>query len=221
MKVDKDAIAKIFRAPIALVSEMEQDSQNFRAHNKENQSSLNTGKIPVQESFAPTSNVPSVAFNNLMSNLTRHIARGLVELPSYVNIKEVNHPLAIRIAYETANKYLLRLEKVSSKQISTSEFHNVIAPLLNQRMSTIQFNAQQESISAFLDYLHDYQTLWFIFQGANEREYIEFQMRLDKLEREYIASCSEISVFLNYINFYGFRDYGCYVDLLFTCNSCC
>lgn len=221
MKVDKDAMAKIFRAPIDLVSEMERDSKSFREHNKENQSSLNTGKIPVQESFAPTSNVPSIAFNNLMSNLTRHIARGLVELPSYVNIKEVNHPLAIRIAYESGNEFLLRLEKVSSKQISTSEFHNVIAPLLNQRMSTIQFNAQQESISAFLDYLHDYQVICFNYQCANEQDCYELQMRLDKLEREYIVSCSEISVFLNYINFFSFRDYGCYVDLLFTCNSCC
>ena len=45
MKVDKDAMAKIFRAPIDLVSEMERDSKSFREHNKENQSSLNTGKI--------------------------------------------------------------------------------------------------------------------------------------------------------------------------------
>ena len=88
-------------------------------------------------------------------------------------------------------------------------------------MSTIQFNAQQESISAFLDYLHDYQVICFNYQCANAQDCYELQMRLDKLEHEYIASCSEISVFLNYINFFAFRDYGCYVDLLFTCNSCC
>ena len=47
MKVDKDAMAKIFRAPIDLVSEMERDSKSFREHNKENQSSLNLSLIHI------------------------------------------------------------------------------------------------------------------------------------------------------------------------------
>lgn len=207
---------EIINAPIKLLKEMEQDSKEFKDKNKDNNSSLNTGEIPVQESPIPTNCNTAIIYNNLMSNLTRHIYRGLVDLPSYVNIKNIKHPLAVRIAHINTNNFCIRLEKRSSEHITASQFHNIIMPLLNQRMESVRFNAQQEWQTAYIDYLKDYQTLCFIFQGANEHEYYNFQSRFDSLEREYNASCSEISVFLNQISFYGYKDFDCWVDLYFT-----
>lgn len=207
---------EIINAPIKLLKEMEQDSKEFKDKNKDNNSSLNTGEIPVQESPIPTNCNTAIIYNNLMSNLTRHIYRGLVDLPSYVNIKDIKHPLAVRIAHINTNNFCIRLEKRSSEHITASQFHNIIMPLLNQRMESVRFNAQQEWQTAYIDYLKDYQTLCFIFQGANEHEYYNFQSRFDSLEREYNASCSEISVFLNQISFYGYKDFDCWVDLYFT-----
>lgn len=207
---------EIINAPIKLLKEMEQDSKEFKDKNKDNNSSLNTGEIPVQESPIPTNCNTAIIYNNLMSNLTRHIYRGLVDLPSYVNIKDIKHPLAVRIAHINTNNFCIRLEKRSSEHITASQFHNIIMPLLNQRMESVRFNAQQEWQTAYIDCLKDYQTLCFIFQGANEHEYYNFQSRFDSLEREYNASCSEISVFLNQISFYGYKDFDCWVDLYFT-----
>lgn len=212
----KNTMNEIINAPIKLLKEMEQDSKEFKDKNKDNNSSLNTGEIPVQESPIPTNCNTAIIYNNLMSNLTRHIYRGLVDLPSYVNIKDIKHPLAVRIAHINTNNFCIRLEKRSSEHITASQFHNIIMPLLNQRMESVRFNAQQEWQTAYIDYLKDYQTLCFIFQGANEHEYYNFQSRFDSLEREYNASCSEISVFLNQISFYGYKDFDCWVDLYFT-----
>lgn len=212
----KNTMNEILNAPIKLLKEMEQDSKEFKDKNKDNNSSLNTGEIPVQESPIPTNCNTAIIYNNLMSNLTRHIYRGLVDLPSYVNIKDIKHPLAVRIAHINTNNFCIRLEKRSSEHITASQFHNIIMPLLNQRMESVRFNAQQEWQTAYIDYLKDYQTLCFIFQGANEHEYYNFQTRFDSLEREYNASCSEISVFLNQISFYGYKDFDCWVDLYFT-----
>lgn len=212
----KNTMNEIINAPIKLLKEMEQDSKEFKDKNKDNISSLNTGEIPVQESPIPTNCNTAIIYNNLMSNLTRHIYRGLVDLPSYVNIKDIKHPLAVRIAHINTNNFCIRLEKRSSEHITASQFHNIIMPLLNQRMESVRFNAQQEWQTAYIDYLKDYQTLCFIFQGANEHEYYNFQSRFDSLEREYNASCSEISVFLNQISFYGYKDFDCWVDLYFT-----
>lgn len=212
----KNTMNEIINAPIKLLKEMEQDSKEFKDKNKDNNSSLNTGEIPVQESPIPTNCNTAIIYNNLMSNLTRHIYRGLVDLPSYVNIKNIKHPLAVRIAHINTNNFCIRLEKRSSEHITASQFHNIIMPLLNQRMESVRFNAQQEWQTAYIDYLKDYQTLCFIFQGANEHEYYNFQSRFDSLEREYNASCSEISVFLNQISFYGYKDFDCWVDLYFT-----
>lgn len=212
----KNTMNEIINAPIKLLKEMEQDSKEFKDKNKDNNSSLNTGEIPVQESPIPTNCNTAIIYNNLMSNLTRHIYRGLVDLPSYVNIKDIKHPLAVRIAHINTNNFCIRLEKRSSEHITASQFHNIIMPLLNQRMESVRFNAQQEWQTAYIDYLKDYQTLCFIFQGANEHEYYNFQSRFDSLEREYNASCSEISVFLNQISFFGYKDFDCWVDLYFT-----
>lgn len=212
----KNTMNEIINAPIKLLKEMEQDSKEFKDKNKDNNSSLNTGEIPVQESPILTNCNTAIIYNNLMSNLTRHIYRGLVDLPSYVNIKDIKHPLAVRIAHINTNNFCIRLEKRSSEHITASQFHNIIMPLLNQRMESVRFNAQQEWQTAYIDYLKDYQTLCFIFQGANEHEYYNFQSRFDSLEREYNASCSEISVFLNQISFYGYKDFDCWVDLYFT-----
>lgn len=212
----KNTMKEIINAPIKLLKEMEQDSKEFKDKNKDNNSSLNTGEIPVQESPIPTNCNTAIIYNNLMSNLTRHIYRGLVDLPSYVNIKDIKHPLAVRIAHINTNNFCIRLEKRSSEHITANQFHNIIMPLLNQRMESVRFNAQQEWQTAYIDYLKDYQTLCFIFQGANEHEYYNFQSRFDSLEHEYNASCSEISVFLNQISFYGYKDFDCWVDLYFT-----
>lgn len=212
----KNTMNEIINAPIKLLKEMEQDSKEFKDKNKDNNSSLNTGEIPVQESPILTNCNTAISYSNLMSNLTRHIYRGLVDLPSYVNIKDIKHPLAVRIAHINTNNFCIRLEKRSSEHITASQFHNIIMPLLNQRMESVRFNAQQEWQTAYIDYLKDYQTLCFIFQGANEHEYYNFQSRFDSLEREYNASCSEISVFLNQISFYGYKDFDCWVDLYFT-----
>lgn len=212
-------MSDIFRASVNSFKEMESDSKNFRENNKKTNdalAALNTGEIPVQKCPIPVNCDIGLIYSNIMSNLTRHIYRGLVDLPSYVNIKDIKHPLAVRIAHINTNNFCIRLEKRSSEHITASQFHNIIMPLLNQRMESVRFNAQQEWQTAYIDYLKDYQTLCFIFQGANEHEYYNFQSRFDSLEREYNASCSEISVFLNQISFYGYKDFDCWVDLYFT-----
>lgn len=212
----KNTMKEIFESSVNTFKELEKDSKEFNDKNKDTNSSLNTGEIPVQESPIPANCNTAIIYSNLISNLTRHIYRGLVELPSYVNIKDIKHPLAVRIAHINTNIFCIRLEKRSSEHITASQFHNIIMPLLNQRMESVRFNAQQEWQTAYIDYLKDYQALCFIFQGANEHEYYNFQSRLDSLEREYNASCSEISVFLNQISFYRYQDFDCWVDLYFT-----
>ena len=212
----KNTMNETINAPIKLLKEMEQDSKEFNDKNKDNNSCLNTGEIPVQESPIPANCNTAIIYSNLMSNLTRHIYRGLVELPSYVNIKDIKHPLAVRIAHINTNIFFIRIEKRSSERITASQFHNVIMPLLNQRMESVRFDAQQDWQSAYLDYLKDYQELCFIFQGANEQQFYNFQAKLDSLEREYNATCSEIWTYLNKISFYGYKDFDCWVDLYFT-----
>lgn len=212
----KNTMNAIINAPIKLLKEMEHDSKELNDKNKDTNSSLNTGEIPVQESPIPANCNTAIIYSNLMGNLTRHIYRGLVELPSYVNIKEIRHSLCVRIAHVNANIFCVRLEKRSSERITSSQFHNIIMPLLNQRMESVRFDAQQDWQSAYLDYLKDYQELCFIFQGANEQQFYNFQAKLDSLEREYNATCSEIWTYLNKISFYGYKNFDCWVDLYFT-----
>lgn len=50
----KNTMNEIINAPIKLLKEMEQDSKEFKYKNKDNNSSLNTDEIPVQESPIPT-----------------------------------------------------------------------------------------------------------------------------------------------------------------------
>ena len=212
----KNTMNEIINAPIKLLKEMEQDSKEFNDKNKDNNSSLNTGEIPVQKSPIPVNCNTEIIYSNLMSNLCRHIYRGLVELPSYVNIKDIKHPLAVRIAHINAYNFCIRLEKCSSEHITASQFHNIIMPLLNQRMESVRFDAQQEWQTAYFDYLKDYQHLCYILQGTKEQEYYAFQDKLDSLEREYNATCSEIWTYLNKISFYGYKDFDNWVDLYFT-----
>lgn len=75
----KNTMNAIINAPIKLLKEMEHDSKELNDKNKDTNSSLNTGEIPVQESPIPANCNTAIIYSNLMGNLTRHIYRGLVE----------------------------------------------------------------------------------------------------------------------------------------------
>ena len=219
MNFNKNMMSDIFRASVKTFKEMESDSKNFRENNKKTNdalAALNTGEIPVQKCPIPVNCDTGVIYSNIMSNLARHIARGLDELPSYINIKSVSNPLAIRIAYIKSNIFCVRLDKRTPDNISIRDFHNEIMPILNERVRKVRFNAEQDLFDIQNDYREDLQHLNFMLLNSSELEYWSIQDQLNRLQKEYNQTFSEINVFLNTISFFSYCDYGAYVDLYFS-----
>lgn len=204
-------------------SDLIKDSRQFR----NNQPKRNYDNIPVQENnFAQNSSnyyseqrFAYICEQNLLTDLTQHLIRGLAELPDYLKLKEVTHDVALPIKRIGNNTFVIRLEKNTNEKISYTFFHNTIKPNLNERMKKVVFNAGQEIMKASAIYREELTNLYYLAMSCNEYDcnynYNYFDTKEQELLKEYNLVWQDNYRFLNMITFLNCVDNGYYADLYF------